>query len=412
MLRVLTMKKYILFVLTLSILSFAVLTQAQAADYQFTLKDGTNVTGVPQSLSVESVTVQSGGESKTLALSDVASIAVSGEASDSEEAKIQVELSDGSTLMVKDVLLSDGQATLDFDGSQLTVPESQIVSVRFNSDKAMDDQWSEMVKTETRDDLLIVEKDGKLRYHRGHIEGITAEKIPFVLDGSSLPVSRAKAFGVCLVRAFAAPTGAEMAVWKTPVGSAWSIASLDVTDGTLSAVSRLGQKIAVGSGANEIRSITFSVEPEFYLSDMKLESWTWSPFVSAPGMPESMLCQFNQPHFNEGIDGSDLKSGGQTFSKCVCVRSKTDMTFRLSQNFSRLTAQLGIDDSVRPKGSVEVEIFADDQSVFKATVSGQDPVKELDVPLTGAKRVRVVVDFGAGASVGDVLIIGSPRLWE
>ena len=409
MLRVLTMKKYILLVLAfISLLS----ASAQAADYQFTLKDGTNVTGVPQSLTAESVTVQSAGESKTLALSDVASIAVSGEAAGSEEAKIQVELSDGSTLMVKDVLLSDGQATLDFDGAIVTVPESQVVSVRFNSDKAMDDQWSEMVKMETRDDLLIVEKDGKLRYHRGHIEGITAEKVPFVLDGSSLPVSRAKAFGVRLVRAFAAPTGAEMAVGKTPVGSAWSIASLDVTDGTLSAVSRLGQKIAVGSGANEIRSITFSVEPEFYLSDMKLESWTWSPFVSAPGMPESMLRQFNQPHFNEGIDGSDLKSCGQTFSKGVCVRSKTDMTFRLSQNFSRLTAQMGIDDSVRPKGSVEVEIFADDQSVFKATVSGQDPIKELDVPLTGAKRVRVVVDFGAGASVGDVLIIGSPRLWE
>ena len=406
------MKRYALFVLTLSILSFAVLTQAQAADYQFTLKDGTNVTGVPQSLSAESLTVQSDGDSKTLALSDVASIAVPNEASDTDETRIQIELSDGSTLMVKDVLLSDGQATLDFDGAKVAVPESQVVSVRFNSDKAMDDQWSEMVKTETRDDLLIVEKDGKLRYHRGHIEGITAEKIPFVLDGSSLPVSRAKAFGVRLVRAFAAPTGAEMAVGKTPVGSAWSIASLDVTDGTLSAVSRLGQKIAVGSGANEIRSLTFSVEPEFYLSDMKLESWTWSPFVSAPGMPESMLRQFNQPHFNEGIDGATLSTNGQTFSKGVCVRSKTDMTFRLSQSFSRLTAQLGIDDSVRPKGSVEVEIFADDQSVFKATVSGQDPIKELDVPLTGAKRVRVVVDFGAGASVGDVLIIGSPRLWE
>ena len=385
---------------------------ASAADYQFTLKDGTNVTGVPQNLSAESLTVQSAGESKDLALSDVASIAVPSEAVSKDETRIQVELSDGSILLVKDILLSEGQASLDFDGSHLTIPESQIVSVRFNSDKAKDDEWSEMVKTETRDDLLIVEKDGKLRYHRGRIEGITAEKVPFVLDGSTLPVSRLKTFGVRLVRAFAAPTGAEMAVGKTPVGSAWSIASLDVTDGTLSAVSRLGQKIAVGTGANEIRSITFSVEPEFYLSDMKLESWSWSPFVSAPGMPESMLRQFNQPHFNEGIDGADLKSGGQTFSKGVCVRSKTDMTFRLSQNFSRLTAQMGIEDSVRPKGSVEVEIFADDQSVFKATISGQDPIKELDVPLTGAKRVRVVVDFGAGASVGDVLIIGSPRLWE
>ena len=385
---------------------------AQAADYQFTLKDGTNVTGVPQSLSAETLTVQSAGESKDLTLSDVASIAVPSEAVSKDETRIQVELSDGSVLLVKDILLSEGQASLDFDGSHLTIPESQIVSVRFNSDKAKDDEWSEMVKTETRDDLLIVEKDGKLRYHRGRIEGITAEKVPFVLDGSTLPVSRLKTFGVRLVRAFAAPTGAEMAVGKTPVGSSWSIAALDVTDGTLSAVSRLGQKIAVGSGANEIHSITFSVEPEFYLSDMKLESWTWSPFVSAPGMPESMLRQFNQPHFNEGIDGSDLKTCGQTFSKGVCVRSKTDMTFRLSQSFSRLTAQLGIEDSVRPKGSVEVEIFADDQSVFKATISGQDPIKELDVPLTGAKRVRVVVDFGAGASVGDVLIIGSPRLWE
>ena len=81
MLRVLTMKKYILLVLSfISLLS----ASAQAADYQFTLKDGTNVTGVPQSLSAESVTVQSAGESKTLALSDVASIAVYGEAAASE----------------------------------------------------------------------------------------------------------------------------------------------------------------------------------------------------------------------------------------------------------------------------------------------------------------------------------------
>ncbi|MBR5161602.1 MAG: hypothetical protein IKW80_08235, partial [Thermoguttaceae bacterium] len=153
------MKKSILLVLSLTFMACA----ASAADYQFTLKDGTNVTGVPQNLSAESLTVQSAGESKDLALSDVASIAVPSEAVSKDETRIQVELSDGSILLVKDILLSEGQASLDFDGSHLTIPESQIVSVRFNSDKAKDDEWSEMVKTETRDDLLIVEKDGKLR---------------------------------------------------------------------------------------------------------------------------------------------------------------------------------------------------------------------------------------------------------
>lgn len=398
--------------IVVSLLTLSVTFITSATEYKFEFKDGVELTGIPQSISGESLTVLSDNQSKTFLLTDLTSITVASNTGASQRMKNQVALSDGSVIRVKDIEFSNGKTVLDFGDVQLKAPESQIVSVRFNDNSELDKSWNELAKIESQQDLLIVEKEGKLRYHRGHVEGLTAEKVPFSLDGSTMPVSRAKVFGIRLVRAFSAASGAELAVGKTSAGSEWSIGSIEVNGNDLVAVSRLGHKIPVGSGVNDIHAIIFSQDPEFYLSDMTMESWSWSPFVTASGIPNETLAQFNQPRLNQGFSGLELKTNDQKFTKGICVRSKTDMTFRLSQNFSRLTATVGIADVVRPKGSVDLEIYADGESVYKTAVSGAESAKTIDVPITNAKRIRIVVDFGSEASIGDVLIIGAARLWE
>ena len=398
--------------IAIMLLSLSVAFITSATEYKFEFKGGAELTGTPQSISGDSLTVLSDNQSRTFLLTDLTSITVASNTGASQRMKNQVALSDGSVIRVKDIEFSNGNAVLDFGDVQLKAPESQIVSVRFNDNSELDKSWNELAKIESQQDLLIVEKEGKLRYHRGHVEGLTAEKVPFSLDGSTMPVSRAKVFGIRLVRAFSAASGSELAVGKTSVGSEWSIGSIEVNGNDLVAVSRLGHKIPVGSGVNDIHAIIFSQDPEFYLSDMTMESWSWSPFVTASGIPNETLAQFNQPRLNQGFSGLELKTNDQKFTKGICVRSKTDMTFRLSQNFSRLTATVGIADVVRPKGSVDLEIYADGESVYKTAVSGAESAKTIDVPITNAKRIRIVVDFGSEASIGDVLIIGAARLWE
>ena len=398
--------------IAIMLLSLSVAFITSATEYKFEFKDGAELTGTPQSICGDSLTVLSDNQSRTFLLTDLTSITVASNPGASQLMKNQVVLSDGSVIRVKDIEFSNGNAVLDFGAVQLKAPESQIVSVRFNDNSELDKSWNELAKIESQQDLLIVEKEGKLRYHRGHVEGLTAQKVPFSLDGSTIPVSRAKVFGIRLVRAFLAASGAELAVGKTSAGSEWSIGSIEVNDNNLAAVSRLGHKIPCGSGVNDIHTIAFSEDPEFYLSDMTMESWSWSPFVTASGIPNETLAQFNQPRLNQGFSGSELKTNDQKFTKGICVRSKTDMTFRLSQKFSRLTATVGIADVVRPKGSVDLEIYADGESVYKTSVSGAESAKTIDVPITNAKRIRIVVDFGSEASIGDVLIIGAARLWE
>lgn len=394
------------------ILVFFFALPISAQEYTIQTRNGESVSAEISACTDTGFTAVTATESRNINYEDCSSAALSGAAESITPESIQVVLSDNSIVYVKDVLLSDGVITLDFGTVKHTVKESQIHSIRFNPDAALNEAWNEIIQTEAQEDLLIIVKKGKLSYHRGHVQGITSDKIPFKLDSDVLPVARSKAFGLRVTRAAESFDKAELGFGISADGSRWAVGAFEFESGKLRAISRLGIALEFGSSPGEIQKIEFSSAPETYLSDLDMASWKWTPFVSAPGMPESILRKFNQPRKDQGFGQTPLSIEQKTFSKGLCVRSKTEMTFRLPQSYSRLNATIGIDDSARPRGNMDLEVFADDKSVFKCTATGTDPAKEISVPIAGAKRIRILVDFGTDGSVGDTLVIGSPRLEE
>ena len=63
-----------------------------------------------------------------------------------------------------------------------------------------------------------------------------------------------------------------------------------------------------------------------------------------------------------------------------------------------------------PSGAVQVEIKADGRTLWQSAVRAGDKPRPIDVDLTGAKRLQIVVDYGDNLDVGDELVLGDLRL--
>ena len=86
------------------------------------------------------------------------------------------------------------------------------------------------------------------------------------------------------------------------------------------------------------------------------------------------------------------------------------MVFRLPGAFRKFETLLGIDDLVRPGGSAEVSILADDRLLFQETITGKDAPKPLSLDISGARRLTILVDFGEEGNLSDHAAFANAQL--
>ena len=77
--------------------------------------------------------------------------------------------------------------------------------------------------------------------------------------------------------------------------------------------------------------------------------------------------------------------------------------YRLPAGFNRFTALAGIDPATTADGNVRLAILADDRSLLETEIAGDQPPQPIDVEIAGAKRLKIVVDFGQNLDTGDWL---------
>jgi hypothetical protein len=86
------------------------------------------------------------------------------------------------------------------------------------------------------------------------------------------------------------------------------------------------------------------------------------------------------------------------------------VVYRLPDRFHRFKAVAGIDDRVHPRGSVHLVIRGDDRVLFEADVAGTDVPRNLDLDVTGVRRLSILVDFARELNVGDQLLLCDARV--
>ena len=150
-----------------------------------------------------------------------------------------------------------------------------------------------------------------------------------------------------------------------------------------------------------------------YLSDMQPAEYQQTPFVPQPPSTASEKSSLVWPwRKDSNVTGGQLRSGGQLFLKGIGVHSAARLVYEISPRpplgagpgarVKRFQALAGIDDSTDGRGSVRFRVLVDGIEKYAGPIiRGGEPPKPIEVDLTGAKRLELVVDYADRADVLD-----------
>lgn len=316
-----------------------------------------------------------------------------------ERPPMELYLADGSRLQLTQ-LTSDGQ-TLQIEApgtGPLTIPHSVATSLRLGAQvTALESAWQELQKKERRQDLLVIRKGDALDFVEGAVGEITAASVSLVLDGEPVTVPRTRVYGV-LCR--------PPATFTRPAGF------VELAGSDRLAVSRATSdkdqwKLTLASGA-EISVAMSSVK----LLDFSSQRLTWLSALEARDIKHEFVFidRAKAMEHDRDVWNRPLRLGNRTFSRGVCIRSKTSLRYRLNGDYSRLQALMGIQQGYA--GDVKVTLTLDGRKLLEQNVTAMDPEPHrIDLDLAGGLVLDVLVDYGPVENdIGDHLILADARL--
>ena len=320
----------------------------------------------------------------------------------------EVILQDGSQLKADQVVIKGDsvQVTSSLLGD-VALPRTRLSDVRLaESPSAVDADWVEIVAKERRQDMLVLQKEDKLDFVEGVIGDITAEQVSFLLNGQNVPVPRDRVFGL-LFRQTDEDETRPAGLVETARGDRLTFNQLTCDGTVLSLTLATGPKTNVPLAA--VRDIDFSFGKLRWLSSLKprvvKHEWVWIDLYRLSGREEDI-------YENDGAINSPtaLSLNEQTFSRGVCVRSRTLLRYRLDGDYGRFQTLMGIQDG-RP-GLVRVEISLDGQKVMEQTVKAKaDMPVPVDLDVSDKFVLDILVDYGDSESdIGDHLVLANARL--
>jgi hypothetical protein len=118
-----------------------------------------------------------------------------------------------------------------------------------------------------------------------------------------------------------------------------------------------------------------------------------------------------------GTVGSPMRIGEKTFRKGLGHHANGEIVIDLRGQYSRFRASVGVQWQGGNRGSVVFRVSVDGDNVFKAgPMSDSDPAMEVDVPLAGARKLRLIAsDAGDGigcdmANWAEACLVRDPRI--
>lgn len=101
----------------------------------------------------------------------------------------------------------------------------------------------------------------------------------------------------------------------------------------------------------------------------------------------------------------------KTYTSGLAVHSKSRLHYKLKSNCERFQASFGLLNPGGKLGNVTARVIGDGKVLWEQTdITAATPVVQVDVPLNGAERLILEVDFGEGQNVGDRAAWCDPRL--
>jgi hypothetical protein len=108
-----------------------------------------------------------------------------------------------------------------------------------------------------------------------------------------------------------------------------------------------------------------------------------------------------------------LKLEGKTYTRGLAMHSRSVLTYDLGGEFATFKAILGFDEDFGDRGRVVCRVIVDDKELFvNPDFKASEKPVPVEVPVKGAKQLKLEVDFGEDEDVGDRVIWANARLYR
>jgi hypothetical protein len=392
-------------------------------EVEATLLDETTVAGSLASLSAAEVVVAAADGPRSLATSDLLRLefgAAQSTPAAAEPPAAWVELADGSRLAAFGFQRQEGVARWrSAAGVELAVDMRQIRSVVWQPlSAAAEALWEETSDKELTGDLLLINKRQReaADYLLGVVGAVRADRLEFAWEGETIEVGLEKAAAIRFFQSAARDLPPSTARAALRDGSQVAARTLALDQGRLTVESPAGLSLTVP--LDEVAALDFSLGKFNYISDMEPALFAWTPLLDLP--PASTLARrLGDYRRDASFAGSSImlrtptasRDGAplQTFAKGLAVRSRSELVYRVPDDMRRFQTLAGIDPAAATEGHVWLEVWGDDRLLWEGAIAGTaDPIA-LDLDLAGARRLRLVVDYGDNLDFGDRVHLANAR---
>ncbi len=323
----------------------------------------------------------------------------------------QVELVDGSHLLATRYRVVEGLAQCKLaGGEEIEIRTRAIHTVRFRdhaTTPVLAAQWQEITSEKHSGDVIVIRRQESLDHLDGVLLDVRDDTVQFEFDGDKIDVNRQKLDGLIYYHPVARELPQRICQVVDSAGSRWNAKSLSLGQETIEVTSPAGVKIDLP--LQRLAKLDFSSGNTVWLSDLEPEFVQRRPYV-ASRLPQPSLEQLFQPRRDLGMTGRPLSLDGVTYAKGLALTSRTEMVFRLTDDYRYFHAVAGIDDSVRDGGNLDLVISGDDKVLLTRTVTGREKSFPVDLDITGVKRLKILVDFGREMDIADHLDLCDARL--
>ncbi|MEM8680360.1 MAG: NPCBM/NEW2 domain-containing protein [Planctomycetota bacterium] len=383
-------------------------------DVELRSVDGNVSVGQLVSLDTEVTLAAADGTMKQVSTESTLTIQRTGEVPAKTAAKESwITLICGTQLVATEVRSDETSLMVTACDCRHRIGRNRVRALRFNPPSNLDAQWGEILQSEFVGDVLVIRRDNdSLDYLEGVVREFTDQSVSFEYDGEVLEVPRSKLEGAIFFRPDASePPRVKLA---TVDDGLFHLDRLSIHDGKI--LARTTSDVELNLPLEQLRRLDFRGGKILYLGDVtphRVQIGTSGPSSVQSRALERLLYQ---PRANAGLFGNRLalrltgNEGIRYFSKGLALHSRTEITYRLQEDYTQLKAIVGMDPRSAARGLVKLVIYNGTQELFSQEIAAEDDAFELDLDISGTKRLRILVDYADNWDLSDHLNLCDLRL--
>ncbi len=246
----------------------------------------------------------------------------------------------------------------------------------------------DQVVVDTGDDQVIVS---------GLLERVTEDKVELNHKGESKKISRSIVLAIVTADLRPQPPSKTMGVFEMVDGSTFEGGIDSYANGVISLL--LDKRNKIQLDASFVKTLVVKSDRIAFLSSMTPTEADqrayfgverrWQKDKSIEGTPLTL----NSP-------ASDKP---QIYSRGIGTQSYSRLVFEIPDGFDRFSSLVGIDAETDGKGDCQVVVQADGIEVWQGRVTAKDEPQVIDVDISGAQQISLIVQPGKQYDLSDHL---------